>query len=447
MKEVRRLILPSSAFVIAAPKSGSGKTTLSLGLMRELSRRGLRVQPYKCGPDYIDTQFHRVASGHDSINLDTFMSSHEHVKRQFESHLCGYDVGIVEGAMGMFDGYDRMNGSCAEVASLLDLPVILVIDATSTAYSVAATIYGFKNFSPDVKIAGVVFNRVASDAHYTFLRDACIDAGAECLGYVRRNASLQTPSRHLGLSLTALEEMDAFINASADAVAENVEIDRLLEITKYKSETCIADIADGDTQKSRQRLTIAIARDEAFNFIYPANVESLASHPRYDVEIKWFSPLADSELPKADIVYLPGGYPELYASQLEANVTMRDSIREYVESGGRLLGECGGMIYLCRDIDGSEMCGVFPLGVTMQDARLSLGYRTVEMQGLTLRGHEFHYSRVTDDGAIPSIARQCNAKGKSVNTPVYRYKNCIAGYTHLYWAEQDILKLWSLSNL
>ncbi|MDE6685241.1 MAG: cobyrinate a,c-diamide synthase, partial [Duncaniella sp.] len=147
------------------------------------------------------------------------------------------------------------------------------------------------------------------------------------------------------------------------------------------------------------------------------------------------------------IVYLPGGYPELYASQLEANVTMRDSIREYVESGGRLLGECGGMIYLCRDIDGIGMCGVFPLGVTMQDARLSLGYRTVEMQGLTLRGHEFHYSRVTDDGAIPSIARQCNAKGKNVNTPVYRYKNCIAGYTHLYWAEQDILKLWSLSNL
>ena len=444
MNDTRSSIQPS-AFVIAAPRSGSGKTTLSLGLMRALSRRGMSVQPYKCGPDYIDTQFHRVASGNDSINLDTFMSSHAHVVSQFDRHICGQDAGIVEGAMGMFDGYDRMKGSCAEIASLLGLPVVLLVDSTSSAYSVAATIYGFRNFRPDIKIAGVVFNRVASEAHFAFLRDACLDAGAECFGYIRRNTGLQTPSRHLGLSLTAMEEMDAFINASAGAVSENVDIDRLLEATRYRRADKSADCSDDyDLSASRMSLTIAVARDEAFNFIYPANIDALRSHRRYDVTVKWFSPLSDRTLPMADIVYLPGGYPELYARQLEANGSMRASIRDYVEAGGRLLGECGGMIYLGRDIDGAEMCDVLPLSVTMADARLTLGYRKVDMPGLTLRGHEFHYSRVTDDKDCQSIAVQSNAKGKNVPTPVYRHKNCIAGYTHLYWAEQDILKLWDL---
>jgi len=371
------------------------------------------------------------------------MASESHVRELFSRHSCGGDVSVIEGAMGMFDGYDGMDGSCAAIARLLDVPVVLLVDSVATAYSVAATIYGFKHFRPDIRIAGVVFNRVASRSHFMYLRDACDDAGVECLGYIGRNISLQTPSRHLGLSLTAVDEMNAFIDAAADSVCATVDIARLLEVTRmempeFVTETCAS------SSRALTPLKIAIARDEAFNFIYPANVSALESHPRYDVNVKWFSPLDDKVLPEADLVYLPGGYPELYSERLRDNVSMRRAVRDYVEAGGNMLGECGGMIYLGREIDGVEMCGVLPLRVTMEGARLSLGYRQVDFKGMSIRGHEFHYSRVTDDANLPSIAGQCNAKGKHVATPLYRHKNCIAGYTHLYWAETDILKFWDL---
>lgn len=411
--------------------------------MRALRRMGHSVRPFKCGPDYIDTQFHRVASGCDSVNLDTYMASESHVCELFRRHSRGGDVSVIEGAMGMFDGFDKMNGSGAAIARLLDVPVVLLVDATATAYSVAATIYGFKHFCKDVRIAGVVFNRVASQSHFMFLRDACSDAGVECFGYIGRDNSLQTPSRHLGLSLTAVGEMNVFIDAAADSVSSTVDIARLLEATRVNVPECPA-VVPGAQSRPLPRLTVAIARDEAFNFIYPANIHAIESHPRYDVSVRWFSPLADSSLPEADLVYLPGGYPELYGGRLRDNVSMRRSVRDYVEAGGRLLGECGGMIYLGRDIDGVDMCGVLPLHVTMEGARLSLGYRQVDIGGFGIRGHEFHYSRVADDAGVPSIACQYNAKGQPVVTPLYRHKNCIAGYTHLYWAETDILKLWNL---
>lgn len=413
--------------------------------MRALRREGHSVCPFKCGPDYIDTQFHHVASGNESINLDTFMASETHVREIFRRYSRGGDVSVIEGAMGMFDGYSGMKGSCAAIARLLDVPVVLLVDATATAYSVAATIYGFKNFKKDIKIVGVVFNRVASPSHFSFLREACEDAGVECFGYIGRNSSLQTPSRHLGLSLTAIGEMEAFIDAAADLVSSTVDIARLLEATRIESAERHSQEKEVPASAPRPELRIAVARDEAFNFIYPANIEALKSHPRYDVSVKWFSPLTDRELPDADLVYLPGGYPELYSRQLSGNEAMRRSVRDYAEAGGRILAECGGMIYLGREIDGEEMCGVFPLNITMEGARLSLGYRTVDIDGLKLRGHEFHYSRVAgDDISLGSIANQYNAKGMPVATPLYRHKNCIAGYTHLYWAETDILKLWNL---
>ena len=182
---------------------------------------------------------------------------------------------------------------------------------------------------------------------------------------------------------------------------------------------------------------VAVAKDETFNFIYPVNIEALHSR------IKYFSPLRDTSLPDADMLYLPGGYPELFADVLERNAGMRKAIKEYAEAGGKILAECGGMIYLTEEIDGRRMCGVFPLKTTMDNARLTLGYRQVGFPGLNLRGHEFHYSHTLDTADLTSVAQQLNVKGLHVATPVYRYRNTFAGYTHLYWGEADIFKLWN----
>lgn len=422
--------------MIAAASSGSGKTTLSLGLMRALCRRGHRVQPFKCGPDYIDTWFHRLATGRDSVNLDLYMSSPEHIRNLATRYGADADICVAEGVMGLFDGFSRREGSSADVAKRLGLPVILLVNAASTSYSVAATIYGFSRFDTDMNIVGVIFNRVASPTHYASLRDACADAGMECLGYLRRDNTLTVPSRHLGLSMGEVEDIEDFINRAADAVEEGVDVDRLLSITAGVSFSSIVNPYPAQEAVSRSACRVAVARDSAFSFIYRANIDSLRDA---GCAVTEFSPLADSRLPDADFVYLPGGYPELYAGRLSENESMRRSIAEYVERGGRLWAECGGLIYLCQDIDGAPMCGVFPLRCTMNDARLTLGYRTVDFgSGKSLRGHEFHYSRLLDSEAMPSVATQTGIRGKAVGTAVYRRNNALASYTHLYWAADPV---------
>ena len=423
--------MKKSSFLIAAASSGSGKTTLSLGLMKALSRGGMAVQPFKCGPDYIDTQYHSLATGRSSINLDLFMSTEKHVKEIYSRYGADSDVNIVEGVMGMFDGYDRMAGSSAELAEKLNIPVVLLVNAASTAFSVAATIYGFTRFRKNVKVVGVIFNRVASENHYAFLKDACAETGVPSLGYIRKNDDLKTPSRHLGLTLDSVAEIERFIDAAAHEVESNIDIETLLSLTEVDSDQpqqCETVVDDK---------VVAVAKDEAFNFIYPVNIEVFRSR------IVYFSPLRDTSLPDADLIYLPGGYPELFADELERNSGMRKAIREYAESGGRILAECGGMIYLTEEIDGKRMCGVFPLKTTMEHARLTLGYRNVNFPELNIRGHEFHYSHtVPARENIPSVAHQFNVKGVPVATPLYRYRNTFAGYTHLYWGETDIFKLW-----
>lgn len=215
-------------YLIGAATSNSGKTTFTIGLLRALTRRGLRVQPYKCGPDYIDTMFHHLASGSESVNLDTFMSSSDHVKEIFARYGEEADVQIVEGVMGLFDGYDKMKGSSAEIAMLLEIPVILVVNAKSVAYSVAPLIYGFKHFNPQLRLAGVVFNMVASENHYRFLREACEDAGVKCFGYMQKNPELVIPGRHLGLTISAREEMEKLINLAADEVERHVNLEEMI---------------------------------------------------------------------------------------------------------------------------------------------------------------------------------------------------------------------------
>ncbi len=419
-----------SQFLIGASSSGSGKTTLTLGLLRAFVRRGLAVQPFKCGPDYIDPLYHRLAAGRESVNLDPWMASEGHLRALYARHGAGAGVCVAEGAMGLFDGWRAALGSSAEVAGWLGLPVVLVVDARAAAYSVAPLLYGFKHFRPEVELAGVIFNRVGSPSHYAFLQQAAHDAGVEALGYLPRRDDFVVPSRHLGLSLEHLDAFAPTLDAIADALQEHVDLGRLLALTRRPKpvpEPAVAPV--------RGSLRIAVARDEAFNFIYRANLDRLAQLG----EVVFFSPLHDEALPEADLVYLPGGYPEFFADRLSENRSMRTAIRD-------ILAECGGMLCLCRSLvpePGAAprpMCGVLPLEGTMEGMRLHLGYRQVRYGDVCLRGHEFHYSRV--EGDMPSVGRQFSARGEAVETPLYRYKNVIAGYTHLYWAEGDPMELF-----
>ena len=444
-------------FLVGALGSGSGKTTFTAGCMRALCRRGLTVQPYKCGPDYIDPQFHSIATGRESVNLDCWMGSPEHVSGLFRRYGEDADSLLVEGVMGLFDGYDKALGSSANLAKLLDIPVVLVVDARSTAYTAAALLYGAANFLPGLRIAGVVFNRVGSQVHLSLLKQACRDAGLRCLGHIPRSSGLEIPSRHLGLSLGELEKIEEYISQAADLVESGIDMDALFEAACPPAGAISAPAEARASVENAQNgpsrgLKIAVARDEAFNFIYRENIRRL----REVAEVVFFSPLEAEHLPEADILYLPGGYPELYAGRLSANAVLRREIYDMAMGGGRILAECGGMLYLSEAIEGVDggafpMCGVFPFRCTMEGARLHLGYRSIEplhrkdaetQQRNIWRGHEFHYSKIVDPGCAESVALQRDVRGGEVATGLYRHKNVLAGYTHLYWGEADPLSLW-----
>ena len=427
--------------LVGAASSGSGKTTLTLGLLRALTRRGRRVAPFKCGPDYIDPHYHRLAAGRESINLDRFLASDDHLRSLFGRYAAEADIAVAEGVMGLWDGYDADEGSSASVARLLEMPVILIADARSTAYSVAPLLYGFRTYGrrngPDggPRIAGVIFNRVASGNHYAQLRRAALDAGVEPLGYLPRDGRFAVPSRHLGLSLDHLEEFSPVVDAVADAIEAHVDLDRLEALAAACPEVAFAETARESETKGWR---IAVARDEAFNFIYRANLDRLGELGH----VTCFSPVRGDTLPDCDLLYLPGGYPECFARELEAAGRLRRDIAAYAEAGGRIVAECGGMIYLTQGLrtesgERRAMCGVLPLEASMQPMRLRLGYREVHLDGKVIRGHEFHYSHT--EGALPSAARQFDARGREVATPLYRYKNVLAGYTHLYWGAANPL--------
>lgn len=430
-----------SHLLISAASSGGGKTTFTLGLLRLLRRRGLNVQPFKCGPDYIDPKYHRLACGTETVNLDAFMMSREHIARLYDRYSGEADVSIVEGVMGFFDGYDRMTGSSALLAENLCIPVLLLIHAGSTAYSVAPILYGFKHFRPSVAPVGVVFNKVGSASHYRYLEEAAADAGVVSLGYLPKVKDLEVPSRHLGLSVEDLARYDYLPDRVADAIEKYVDVERLLGLMASDVDPVIEE--ESFTESSLQGgKCIAVADDEAFNFTYRENIRRLESRGR----VVRFSPIRDNHLPAdCDFLYLPGGYPEFYLPALSANESMKQSVRDYIESGGHALAECGGMMYLCdtiRGMDGRDypMCGVLPEAATMEGMRLHLGYRRMVYKGKELRGHEFHYSSTI--GSTPSVAQQYNVRGEAVETPLYRYKNLLAGYTHLYWGEHDDLWTW-----
>ena len=413
-----------TSFLIAAPTSGSGKTTIARGLMKLFTDKGYKVQPFKCGPDYIDTKFHRSVCGRPSINLDTFMASPEHVRELFKHYGADADICIVEGMMGLYDGYDRELGSSYEIARELDIPVVLVVDAKSAAYSMAALISGFINFRKDIRIAGVIYNKVGSERHYQMLRQVCDDLGIECFGYLPKSSALEQGSRYLGLDFSDIKPKTEALN---DVLEAHIDWQKLL-ISPPEA----GGARGGLSKRQEANLKALIAcNKESFSFLYQEVIDSLG-------EVVFFDPETDiPSFEEIDLLYLPGGYPEKHLEALVANEACRKAIKDYTEQGGRIFAECGGMMYLCNSIitdDGEyPMCGVLPYSTSArkQDRKLSLGYRRFVIDGKEYRGHEFHYTQFVGD-TPKSITQVYNAKGEPVPTPVFRHKNVLASYTHLY---------------
>lgn len=427
-----------SSFLIAGPKSNSGKTIITLGLLQALKNRGLSVQPFKCGPDYIDPMHHRAIAGTQSYNLDMWMSSKAHVTELFEKQRKHANVSLVEGVMGLFDGARKQEGSSAELAKLLHLPVVLVVDASSVAYSIAPLLYGFKHFDSELNICGVIFNKVAGEGHYKFLKDAADDVGIPSFGYVPRNSSLTLESRHLGLHMPQDGASIAPVTMAAELLEKHVDIDLILALSTVQS---TSNSTMSHVSASPSKTIFAIARDEAFNFMYPANIDASEQLGT----VVYFSPIHDAKLPVADVVWLPGGYPELYAQQLADNTSMQQSVRDFSESGGVLIAECGGMIYLGKyfsDADGNNytMVGLFDFSTTLKEAKLSLGYRRVAYGNHQFAGHEFHYSRFNHCGPSNTQWQSKTARDTSVEMPVFTRKRTWASYLHLYLGEVHLMK-------
>jgi cobyrinic acid a,c-diamide synthase len=417
------------AILIAAPKSNSGKTLVTLGLIKALRQRKLSVQPFKCGPDYIDTMHHTNISGCSSVNLDIWMSSEEHVRDLFYSKTANCDVAIVEGVMGLFDGAEKDFGSAAHISRVIDIPVVLVFDASSMAYGAAPLLYGLKNFDRSISVAGVIFNKVSGPSQQRFLRDAACDAGVNVLGFLPKDDKMAIESRHLGLLLPHESGIDQKVELMAQLIEQNVDLDEILSWRRH------VEPSDHSRTKS-PNLKIAIARDEAFCFHYQANIDRLAEIG----EITYFSPLNDTTIPHCDLMWIPGGYPELHLQKLSSNKTIIDAIKQHSEEGKAIIAECGGMMYLGKtitDSDGNDfgMVQIFDYSTSIKQRKLHLGYRVVTTDEGIFKGHEFHHSSLTATDSCESKIPAKNARGEDLTMPIFRKGNVWSSYMHLYLGE------------
>ena len=443
--------MTSKGFVVAGPSSGAGKTTVTLGLMAALKRRGLIVQLFKCGPDFIDSGHHQRVCGRPSRNLDGWMLTPTVNQGTFSRHAASADVSVAEGVMGLFDGASRSSGagSTAEMATMLGLPILFVVDASKMAGSAAALVHGFATFDPAVRLAGVIFNKVGSTSHYRLLKDALERAGdTVSLGYLPRDEQLRLPERYLGL-VTADECVlsEQAVAHLADLIEQYVDLDRVLDVAGVVANR-IERVASAPTAAP---VRIGVARDRAFCFYYEDNFDALRAAGADLVE---FSPLDDRELPDAlDALYFGGGYPELCAEALTANVTMQEAVRRFIESGRTVYAECGGLMYLAQSIQGRDgqtwpMIGALPFTVVMTERLQRFGYVEVTLTqdcvlgatGTTARGHSFHCSRIAD---VPTDMSQSyrlqytlagteEAEGFSVGS-------VLASYIHLHFRSNPSL--------
>ena len=440
-----------TGFLIAGTASGVGKTTVTLAILAAMRRRGLVVQSFKGGPDFLDTGHHTRISGRSARNLDTWMLDLETNKDVLRQAAQGASAVIVEGMMGLFDGKDGTteSGSTAEIAKLLKLPVVLVVDAGKSARSIAAVVLGFELFDPQLSLAGIILNRVASDRHFRMLEAAILSAcKTPILGWLPREPAIAIPERHLGLHTA--EESDAdgqhgttekMIEALGMFAEKHLDLDGLLTLE------CGLDLQSKplpNREVSGIRVRIGVARDRAFSFYYEDNLDLLRQQ---GAAIVPFSPTYDPSLPEdMDALYFGGGYPELYAQQLSDNTKMLASIRAFVASGRPVYAECGGMIYLSQQLTTAKnitypMAGILPFDVEMMGKLERFGYVTVELtedcligvRGTVIRGHSFHYSRIANNpGGGTSYRVHYSLSGKQENEG-YGVGNVLASYIHLHF--------------
>jgi cobyrinic acid a,c-diamide synthase len=441
-------------FLIAGTASGVGKTTVTLAITAALRRRGLTVQPFKGGPDFLDTGHHTRIAGRTARNVDTWMLSAQANRDVVRCASDGADVLLVEGMMGLFDGKDGTNesGSSAEIAKLLKLPVVLVLDAGKTARSIAAVVLGFELFDPELPLAGVILNRVAGDRHFrmleTAIRSAC---KTPVLGWLPRESAIAIPERHLGLQTAEEGETGEALEGLIDTLANLA--DKHLDIPQLMDLECGLEMnleASPVLRQTREQIRIGIARDQAFSFYYEDNLDLLQEQGATVVP---FSPIHDRCLPPdIDILYLAGGYPELHAAQISENAPMLSAIREFVASGRPVYAECGGMIILSQQLttrDGTTylLAGVLPFEIEMTGRLVGFGYVNVELSndcllgkaGTVLRGHSFHYSRISNEFQVATNYHLQYSLSGHEESEGYRQGNVLASYVHLHFRTEPTI--------
>lgn len=455
------------ALIIAGDRSGVGKTTITLAILAYLAQQSNRIQSFKVGPDYIDPMFHQAVTGIPCRNLDPVLTSASYVQSCFQYHTQYVDWVAVEGVMGLFDGIRNLNsdiddtkslndyGSTAHIARLLNLPIALVLDCSSLSSSIAAIAYGYANLDPQVKIAGVILNKVASDRHWELLETALNTIGMPILGVLRRNATVTIPDRHLGLIPSAeLTQMNSIFQQLAHLAKISFNWEILLPLLRHSqiqvpnlqipnSAVPNPPVPNPPVPNHQSPIRIAIAKDLAFNFYYQDNFEILE---KFGAELIFWSPLADQNIPQ-DIqgLYFGGGFPEIFAEQLSANKTLLQQLKQLIQTGIPTYAECGGLMYLCKQLTDLQeqtwtMVGVIPSSVTME-TKLTLGYR----QALALQnspiiqaqrqiiGHEFHRSQLSIDSPTPQWQLQGVHQSSPKLTEGWQGKQLHASYLHLHW--------------
>ena len=426
----------TNGFIIAAPHSGSGKTTVTLGVLRATKRRGIGVGPAKAGPDFIDPVFHATASGKRCINLDPWAMRKELVRDLAADQQAGGTL-VVEAMMGLFDGAADGTGSAADLAELLNLPVVLVVDAAKQSHSIAALVSGFQNYRDGLDVAGVILNRVGSPRHEAMLREALGTISMPVVGAVPRDGQLVLPERHLGL-VQADEHvgLEAFVEHAADVMDACLDWGFLGKLTRTSAEErstpCLAPLGQH----------IAVARDRAFAFAYP---HLLDGWKKQGAELSFFSPLLD-EAPDANCgaVFLPGGYPELHAGRLASNKNFMNGLRTVAEGGSFVYGECGGYMVLGEglvDAEGvrHEMANLLPLVTSFENRKLHLGYRLATPLSplpfapskTVLTAHEFHYSTIVREGKADRLFKVEDARGEDLGSSGLRIGSVAGSYMHL----------------
>lgn len=432
-----------SRLIIAATQSGSGKTTIVSGILAALKKRGLKVQAYKIGPDYIDPGFHEIASGRPSHNLDTWLVGEKKLAEIFLSTFGDSDIAIIEGVMGLYDGGRGGISSTAEIAKILNAPIVLIIDAKSMGTSAAAIALGFREFDKEINFAGVILNRVCSESHEKIIRDALEKIEIKCFGAIRRNENFILPERHLGLVPTSENNFSEVIEELSTAVENQVDLNTLLNISRTAEK--ISSKSLPSVFNPSPSIKIAVAKDEAFNFYY---AESLRELEKLGVEIILFSPLDDKNLPKnINGLILGGGFPEIFASRLEKNKSMRNSIKCAAENNLPIFAECGGYMYLMKSIknfegENFEMCNVIPNIAEMTKKLQTVGYIEATLTqkciigniGDKIHAHEFHFSIETENLITEKIFACKKLRTGKKYFAGYAKKNIVASYLHIHFA-------------